>query len=1403
LPALSVSIWKYAPAIDYPALIISKVNNRGEFTPVIRFCASPLKTMRYSFFYIYKPFAIFLIFATTVTSHLAGTLTVQAKKTGNTPAIMGYNLGTFMPGSNTPDWWRYSGVNSARMFLGPSNFSTMSSNNVATQSAFLSARTALRANPLSSTYYNWTDIETRFENSDIGGYRVNFTISTLSGFGIGMIVQITASESSLPIAVATEWRDKWRLWKHYYAMAFHLARHYDVVRYQIYNEPDHSNANGLTPANWLVRQQLATDAIRAAISDVNTLYSKNLAAVIYAPTSSGGDYDSTWEGFAFANRHTDFLGNANPAFNLFDCYDYHNYDSAPATFGSRVVANRAAMAAAMPGESTLPVTLSEFNVNTSSTLEATTETLDTPYRFSRLGGILVNLAANGANEMWLFKFTQTANSSNASGVAKNGTHYADNLNFPYQHGGASQAAEVYRLFIKGFGPGREVLASSSSTSLQYLELLAGRDPVSGRYYIFSVNDTSSPADVAVNLAACNIPTGSSVLLEEVSSTRSGAVAPNGLTTVSNGTLASRIQPAYSVWLYTIEPRSASPALLISASDDATVKDGTNKNANYDGAATLTVKNSSTSANARNAALINFALPVLYPPDLLIATLELQAATLTAPDTVQAHVYGVNNTNWNQRSVTWATTTNLLQGIALGNKIQNNVVSGAGTNAFMQGQLVVTGPTLTKHQIDVTTFIRERISSRAAGFLINQDYRWDMNLATGATGDTQSDGIQLVSQEGDSGANPGPRLRILRRLDTDDDGLSDIAETTVFGTNPLVADTDGDGISDGAEYLAGTNPTNSDLVANPDSVNTPLETAVTVSVLSNDTSQNGSPLSVIGLTLPAHGSVVINSDFIITYTPASGYVGPDAFTYTISNKTGGTATATVSITVNPVSTFSTLTVNTEATIESGTNADGNIDEAALGYVSTKYSATGTRRKAYFQFDASALAVNSAGTATFKVAFINSNKQRVQLWALNQSYDTFTAAATWNTAQANDTTGNGLSSGASAIGASTLLDPGSAPYTPATFSIPNIGSYVSSGKVTLVLAGADDTANNSGGARYARAAATLSMPLSSNTPPTISDLTNRTIDEDSSTGVIAFTIGDAQTAAANLIVTASSSNPVIIPLSGLTLGGSDANRTLQVKPSANKVGQSAITVTVTDASGLSSLANFIVTINAVNDAPVIGRIPDQLTDLKTGTSAVPVVIEDIDNPPATLSVSATSSNQILVPEANILLGGTDANRSVNITPALHQLGSAIITVTVNDGSLSASSAFRLSVRGTAQEIWTFTNFGSADTTSGIGASTADPDGDGLVNFLEYAFDANPNLVDAVKYAPFLETSGGELIFTYPKVVATLSYSVEQSSTLLADSWSPLTITETDNANGTCSVNVPVSGGKQFLHLKVSTP
>ena len=52
-------------------------------------------------------------------------------------------------------------------------------------------------------------------------------------------------------------------------------------------------------------------------------------------------------------------------------------------------------------------------------------------------------------------------------------------------------------------------------------------------------------------------------------------------------------------------------------------------------------------------------------------------------------------------------------------------------------------------------------------------------------------------------------------DTDGDGLTDIAETTFYGTNPNKRDTDNDGVDDGDEVFNGTDPTrNSYVIANP-------------------------------------------------------------------------------------------------------------------------------------------------------------------------------------------------------------------------------------------------------------------------------------------------------------------------------------------------------------------------------------------------------------------------------------------------------------------------------------------------------------------------------------------------------------------------------------------------------------
>ena len=100
---------------------------------------------------------------------------------------------------------------------------------------------------------------------------------------------------------------------------------------------------------------------------------------------------------------------------------------------------------------------------------------------------------------------------------------------------------------------------------------------------------------------------------------------------------------------------------------------------------------------------------------------------------------------------------------------------------------------------------------------------------------------------------------------------------------------------------------------------------------------------------------------------------------------------------------------------------------------------------------------------------------------------------------------------------------------------------------------------------------------NSAPTISSIANRTITAGTSTGPVAFTVGDAQTAAGSLMVSGSSSNPTLVPSSGIVLGGSGASRTVTVTPAANQIGTATITVNVSDGA-LSQSTSFVLTVNA---------------------------------------------------------------------------------------------------------------------------------------------------------------------------------------------------------------------------------
>jgi len=109
--------------------------------------------------------------------------------------------------------------------------------------------------------------------------------------------------------------------------------------------------------------------------------------------------------------------------------------------------------------------------------------------------------------------------------------------------------------------------------------------------------------------------------------------------------------------------------------------------------------------------------------------------------------------------------------------------------------------------------------------------------------------------------------------------------------------DGNGGTATATVFMTVIPSNDDPEAVDDTANTNEDTPVTINVLANDSDVEGDAISVTGVTQPANGSVVLNSDGTVTYTPNSNFNGVDTFTYTISD---GDETDVGMVTVNVAS-----------------------------------------------------------------------------------------------------------------------------------------------------------------------------------------------------------------------------------------------------------------------------------------------------------------------------------------------------------------------------------------------------------------------------------------------------------------------------------------------------------------------
>lgn len=104
---------------------------------------------------------------------------------------------------------------------------------------------------------------------------------------------------------------------------------------------------------------------------------------------------------------------------------------------------------------------------------------------------------------------------------------------------------------------------------------------------------------------------------------------------------------------------------------------------------------------------------------------------------------------------------------------------------------------------------------------------------------------------------------------------------------------------------------------------------------------------------------------------------------------------------------------------------------------------------------------------------------------------------------------------------------------------------------------------------------------------------------------------------------------------------------------------------------------VKITALNKTPTLTEIANQTINEDQSTAELSFTVNDEDTAAAELIVTGTSSNTALIPDANILLGGSGANRTVTITPVSNQSGTATITLVVDDGTTTSENSFEVTV------------------------------------------------------------------------------------------------------------------------------
>ena len=148
--------------------------------------------------------------------------------------------------------------------------------------------------------------------------------------------------------------------------------------------------------------------------------------------------------------------------------------------------------------------------------------------------------------------------------------------------------------------------------------------------------------------------------------------------------------------------------------------------------------------------------------------------------------------------------------------------------------------------------------------------------------------------------------------------------------------------------------------------------------------------------------------------------------------------------------------------------------------------------------------------------------------------------------------------------------------------------------------------------------------------------------------------------------------------------NANGAFTYTPAANYNGTDTFTYRASDGSLTSDPATVTMTITPVNDAPTLAVAPGGTCGSNDRSGTINLTVADVDG--GTLTLSATSSNTTLVPNGNVVFGGSGSTRTMTATTVAGRTGTAILTIKVSDGQATATVTVTVRAGGNGGETLT---------------------------------------------------------------------------------------------------------------------